>query len=449
MFDNNKTKLGLIFCLVTVLATPLIVGAAETPASLTIDDELALGQDVNRQRTFRPAPGTGSAELLGARGGYVHPYISLTGLYTDNVYSASTNEESDFVTTISPGVLLAYPGVKNMQGPSLGTSNLSPGGLVKERTAGFQRFQTSLLYQADFESYKDDSFDNKDRQRVEGRLQFNLKGGLSFDLGGEYKLANEQVAGSLDEYQSDLVDLMIGVKLGRKITLAVGYAGFQLDYDAVGNNARERQDTTYKGRLTYAMLSKTALFAEYQLVDIDYDQQTFADNTITNGNVGLSWDVTAKSSGSFKVGFSSRDHDDIARADADEMSYQLQAHHQFTPKTSVSLTGTRRLTETIVAGTNYIINNQLALTYDQKLPGKFAISLNASFARDNYDQPVTFAGVTKKQVDDTILITPTLDYLMRDWLTASLSYSRIALDSNFDTTDYTTNSVFLRVAAYL
>ena len=452
-----KTR-NALYCIATVmcLSLPLSSFADDSPVVSKIDDDLALGQDVDRQRTFRPVDGSGSSDLFGSGGGFIHPYISVTGLYSDNIYNTPTNEESDSATIISPGLLLAYPGVKNMSGASFSTSNLSPGGLLGDRTSGdsFRRLQTSLLYQADIEDYADNSSADTDQHRLEALFQLNLKGGVHFGLAGEYKLAADAFSGSTlrDEYQSDLIDLVIGIEIGSKINLDLGYTGFQLDYDAIYNNDRDRQDTTYTGRLSYDILSKTSVFAEYQRIDVDYDLLVpDKDSEVQNGNVGIKWDVTAKSSGQFKVGQSSRDHESasLVTADTDELFYQLQIGHTFTPKTSLGLTGTRRLSETTVVGTNFILNHQVSMNYKQRLSAKIVANLDASYSRDEFDGLITLGSVTKEREDSTVLITPAIDYLMKDWFIVSLSYSLAERDSNFDTYDFTTNSFFLRITGYL
>ncbi len=459
MFNPKMTKQILLCCFLTVAALTgaLNVSAEDSPAGSKVTNEydLGLSQDVNRQRTFQPASGRGSSELLGTSGGYIHPYISLTGLYSDNIYNASTNEEKDYLTTISPGLMLAYPGVKDMHGASFRTSNPSPGGLVGERASSnnFHRFQTSLLYQADMESYTDNSSGDMDHHRAEALLQFNLKGGVSFDLAGEYKVSADAFSGPalLDEYQSDLLDLVIGIKLGRRTELDLGYSSFQLDYDAIRNGGRDRQDTSYTGRLSFDILAKTAIFAEYQLIDIDYVFQIFPANEIQNGNAGIKWNPTGKSSGQLKIGLSSKDHEDasLEDADTDELFYELQLDHSFSTKTSVDLTGTRRLAESTVAGTNFILNNQVSLNYRQKLSAKIVANLNSSYSRDEFDGLITVGSVTQEREDATILITPTIDYLMKDWFIVSLSYALSERNSNFDNYDFKSNSVFLRLTGYL
>lgn len=450
---NSNILCGLVT--VMCLSLPLSSLASDFPVTDKIYDTLALDQDLTRQRTFRPAAGSGSADLFGSRGGFIHPYISLSGLYSDNIYNAPVNTESDFATIISPGLLLAYPGVKGMSGASFSTSNLSPGGLLGDRASGdgFRRLQTSLLYQADIENYTDNSSADTDQHRLEALFQLNLRGGVHFDLAGEYKLAADAFSGSTlrDEYQSGLIDLVVGIEIGNKLGLDLGYSGFQLDYDALYNNDRNRRDTTYSGRLSYDILNKTSLFVEYQRIDVDYDLAAFPDNEVQNKNVGIMWDITAKSSGQFKVGLSSKDHESasLGAADTDELFYQLQVGHAFTPKTSLGLTGTRRLSETTVVGTNFIVNHQVAMNYKQKLSAKIVANLAVSYSRDEFDGVITVGSLTQEREDTTVLITPALDYLLQDWFIVSLSYSLTERDSNFDLFDFTTNSVFLRVTGYL
>jgi hypothetical protein len=418
----------------------------------TLSNSLPLEAELKSQQAFTPSS-TGSATLYGS-GGYFHPFISVAAIYSDNIYNAPDNEIDDLNTVISPGLLLSYPGVQNVQGASFSTSNLTPGGLLTNREAKeyFQRFQTSLLYHADLENYDDFSNAEKDHHRVEGLFRFNLKGGLKFDLAGEYKDSADDFSGStlLDEYQSSLVDLQASFDLSRKTALTFGASGFQVDYETVVNDDRDRQDNTLSAGLSYRFRPKTTLFVEYQFIDIDYDLNTFTDKKINLPSAGLKWNPTSRSTGEIEVGYRDWDYEDPALKSDGAFNFMLRAGHDFTPKTSLELFGVRRETESTIAGTNYILNYQFSLAYSQKLNSRFIIKLQGTYSQDQYEEnPITVGPLTQKRDDKTYILSPSLEFLAVDWLVFNLSYGLAERDSNFDSFDFTTNTYLLRITGYL
>src|ERR1700690_692298 len=63
------------------------------------------------------------------RGGYnIHPFISFSEYYTDNLFNTRDDKKSDFFTVLSPGVWLGFPWVKEAM-PLTKTDTGSPGGL--------------------------------------------------------------------------------------------------------------------------------------------------------------------------------------------------------------------------------------------------------------------------------------------------------------------------------
>jgi hypothetical protein len=48
--------------------------------------------------------GIGGSELYGNGKFNIHPMISVTGLYDDNIYRTERDKTADFATIISPGV---------------------------------------------------------------------------------------------------------------------------------------------------------------------------------------------------------------------------------------------------------------------------------------------------------------------------------------------------------
>jgi len=55
-----------------------------------------------------------SWDVFGRKGGYLHPFLSIIEYYTDNVFNTNGRKESDFVTSLSPGIWLAVPPYKKL-----------------------------------------------------------------------------------------------------------------------------------------------------------------------------------------------------------------------------------------------------------------------------------------------------------------------------------------------
>jgi len=445
-------------CIVILIAASLTIctGAdakeGDFAATNSLSNSLPLETEIRAQQAFNP--GSTNSESLYGSGGYFHPFISLATVFSDNIFNTPDNlKQDDIKLVVSPGFLLAYPRVQNVVGASFNTSNLAPGGLLANRESKkyFQRLRTSLLYHADLENYDDYSRAEKDHHRLEGLFQFDLRGGLQFDLAGEYKDSADDFSGAplLDEYQSTLVDIQSYYEIGRKTGLSLVASIFEVDYEEVVNDFRDRQDTSFSTIFSYRFRPKSTVSLEYQFVDIDYELNTFSDTEIHRAASGLKWNATSRSTVEIKVGYSDRGYSAPAMNSDSNFDFMARAGHNFTPKTSLQLFGVRRMTESTIGGTDFILNHQLSLAYSQKLNSHFVIKLDSTYSNDQYENPITVGSVTKEREDDTFIISPSIEYLAVDWLVLTLSYGLAERDSSFDSFGFTTNTYLLRVTGYL
>ena len=136
--------------------------------------------------------GSTSGEIFGIRGGYIHPFLSVTEYFTDNVFYTKNNRRADFATILSPGIWLSVPHVYEKL-LNIETANISPGGfsLGKSQPETFKRYQLYLFYNADIERFSKFSSDNAVNHRAQGLLQYNLKSGLSLELIDQYTISHD------------------------------------------------------------------------------------------------------------------------------------------------------------------------------------------------------------------------------------------------------------------
>ena len=421
----------------------ILLAQADTVPSVE-DRDLELGREIEDHRARKPEGSLVSGSDMFGEGGYVHPFISIAEIYSDNIFSENTEKDSDFSTIVSPGVWFAMPSSRT-QLLDLNTSNSMPGGLAtwREKTTYFKRYQTYLLYQADFTAYHDYSDSNTNNHRVEGLFEYNLKGGLSFDIVEEYKKSQDPystaVSTQLDKYQTNLVDTTISYDLSELFMMRAGYSNFWVEYDDVANEGRNRLDNSFSAYVSYKAKPKTTLFTEYKFTDVDYDKQTVSGSEMHYINGGLNWDVTPKTSLKIKTGYVHKDFDTAGIDDVDDIEVELRGVFNFKTNASAQLTAQRSVTETITVTADYMLTHSVSLSYIHDLNSKISANFLLSYASDKYQRIGT-----QERRDDIYSFFPGVDYAFTDWLLAGLTYSYTERDSNFDANDYTNNIFLLR-----
>jgi polysaccharide biosynthesis protein VpsM len=395
-----------------------------------------------------------SEEVFGIRGGYVHPFLSVAGYYTDNVFYTQNNKKSDFALIISPGIWLAVPRIYEKL-VNIETTNISPGGFSSSKSSQetFKRYQLYLFYNADFERFSKFSSANAVSHKVQGLLQYNLKNGLSLELMDQYTISQDTrgtgITNELDKYTNNLANITLSYDISHRVKVRADYSNFLVDYTAARNNFRDRSDNAVSGYIFYKIRPKTSLFAQYELVDIAYKIDDWQNSKEHHLFGGIQWNITAKSKGNVKAGYGTKEFTDLTLKKASDFVMEAQVDYSFTPKTSINLNASRRTTETNVAGTDYVLSNQITLGYMQKLTGKITGDINLTYSRDDHKGKVTNDKQTGNLIDKYYKAAFALRYKFKAWLHVDLGYIFDKRVSNFSEFDYRANIFFLRLTGAL
>jgi polysaccharide biosynthesis protein VpsM len=395
-----------------------------------------------------------SSDVFGKKGGYVHPFLSVTEFYTDNVFYSKNDKKSDFATVISPGIWFTVPGIYEKL-LIADTSILSPGGfsLSRYKPETFKRYQTYLFYNADIELYSKEPSGNIVNHKLEGLLQYNLRGGLTFELIDQF-LASHDLRGTgisqeLDKYRTNMANFIVTYNAGERFMLRLDYANYFADYTAFRNGFRDRNDNTVSAYVFYRFRPKTSLFYEYEFVDVSYRDNVLSNSAEHHSFLGVQWDVTAKSKGSLKAGYGLKDFDRSGIKNINEFIFEAQVDHKFTTKTSLLLKASRKTNETNISTTDYMISDFIEAQYIQKLTGKITANAGLSFGRDAYGGELSYGGRTKNLKDDYITGMLAIQYKFKEWLEMDTGYLFGRRDSSFPEFDYTSNMLFLRITGSL
>lgn len=381
------------------------------------------------------------ADIFGQEGGIFHPFLVVEELWTDNLFITKNNTKSDFVTTVAPGIWLAIPANREKL-LSINTNTTSAGGLQLSRVKppATRRYQAYALYSPEMVFYSDHSSHDHWNHNAEALFQYNLNMGLSFDLIDVFN-DREEVSGdgftdTLYRHQDNLLDFITTYEPSEKLKLRVDYSNYILDYDEIINSYRDRMDNSLAFYAFYQFWSKTSLFVQYAYADIDYDVDTITDSIENRYYAGVTWEVTAKTRGTFKMGYMDKDFDDPRVTDQDGFSFELQTQHNLTPKRALQINAFRNFQESDIALASSYYATGINVGIRQKFTEKWSSTLVASYERDDYN------GINRE--DDYFSIGPAVRYEPRKWLIFDLAYYFSLNDSNISFYDYTSNDIVLR-----
>lgn len=381
-------------------------------------------------------PGTGNIKAGPVE---VHPFVEITETYSDNIYRnyGGFKKESDFITTLSPGIRFVLP---------LKTHSLQ------------------LDYRADANWYARLSETNYTDHRGGGLVKLEFPGGLSLNFSDYFshttypRRAKEQpgVPAALDPYRElprNINDLNATIKYrfldrwaieGRYNNYNYRYTH---DYDEDGNYNRN----LFGGSLYYRLTPRIDALLDYNFSKVNYTEQNTDDNTNHSAYLGISFDPTAKLNGYLKLGWAYKKYDHtLAGRDSSisspstliDLNYSLSSYHIFNLKGNWSIQEDID-TNAPMTSTDFSFGYRHVLKWHEK------ISLNAiiGYGTEKFKGSTTDVdGLIKKRDDKKWYGGLGIQYALQRWLSFNLNYVYTDNDSNFINYIYRENLVYLKAS---
>lgn len=426
----------------------IIFVATDTPREgIDTIEDMPMGQGDAEKVSLLPED-TSAAEdnLFGLEGGgYFHPYVSVEGAFTDNLYNVDDDTTSNFLTTISPGIWFTMPR-KRIIPITIAPHNTAPGGLALQigDYDETDMFQLYALAGADILFYSEDSDLNTTDVEFEGLARYNMAGGLSLQILDRYALDHDDFSvdratdSNQREFQSNIVMATADWDLTAKVRIKGDFTNFYLDYDDTLNDFLDRSDNSVDVYAFYNYSIKSSLFLEYKYTDVAYDTDTANDNDQNFYYGGVTWDTTDKLALLFKAGLQQKafDEESDGYSDSDNLALDVQILYRFTVKTEATLdlynlneeSDSSLASEKEVFGASFNYNQEIT----DKITGKFGLF----YENADYNQLVDH-----DRQDNTFEFTPTIQYLFKDWLMGEFAYTFETTDSSDELFNYTTNTV--------
>lgn len=307
----------------------------------------------------------------------------------------------------------------------------------------------ALDYQGEYSAFKDNTKLNYDNHDIAlfARLDHSLK------INSEFKLSYKDEVEEPGTNNSSSLLITEFNQTQKKLAIAKLYYGTQQSIGqlVLGMDHREYRYTNNlqgyrdvdRNRLTgtffYRIAPKTRLLFQASLGDYDYiTKSQFPDQSSkeTFYLAGVEWDITAKTSGSFKLGYQGKNFDQKVYSDITGLSYILDMTWKPNTYSTIKIAASRMTQESSQLFTSAFVTNTYSVDAEHEITPR--TKLKAAYAYDN-DDIVTVRNRTDKRHN----IVLGVEHSLLTWLSIGLDYQFIERSSDFEIYEYQANIIGL------
>lgn len=338
--------------------------------------ELDYDRGRNESVTQRPRP---DYEPLGVRSGgiVIYPRIETGAGFTDNVFLAETDGQSD-------GYVAFNPSVRAQSDWSRHALQLSAGGR--------------------FRRYFDATARNENGYFARGLGRADLGEVLSFTLEGQagkiyespFTSGTDAALAGISSYDYNQVGARAALTLNRD-RFTLGYSRSEYDFNAIEIGAgtiidqsdRDRVVHSIAGQVEHAISPDTAVFGQVSYTRTEYDRPLLSGESNRDSDGyrvlgGMNLDLSAFLRGSVGIGYTWRKYEAPIFPDVD--GFSAEATIEYFPSQLTTLTfGARRVLEdSNFASIGAYFDNRASVRIDHELLRNLLLDASVSYAHQNY-----------------------------------------------------------------
>ena len=284
-------------------------------------------------------------------------------------------------------------------------------------------------------------------------LQYNLKGGLIFEVLDMYLDGHDErgegAFGDLDTWKSNLLGGRVTYDLGSRFRVRGEYGHFTVSYDDADNSYLDRIDDKYSAYLYYKLSGKSSIFAEYDLVDISYDQSTDLDSEEHTIWGGFRWRLSEKTIGEIKAGHLTKKYSLDSMDEQGDFVVKGWLDYELTGKSKIRLTAARTVEEPDANSSQATVFNQAKTAFIHDLTAKIQTTVEVGYGKTTYEGEYYYGGVAGEREDEKYSGRLLIDYRIQDWLGVKASYIYMDRQSSFSDLSYTDNRFLLGLSLAL
>jgi hypothetical protein len=341
------------------------------------------------------------------------PYLEFGGLYRSNIFLTPIDKKSDFIVNITPGLRAELPIAR--------------------------RHRLSLGYLGSGFSYTTYPKESHYDQNMNVDMALNPEGKMSLRFGNTLRLATEERNSEFAirrRYLRNTPYLAAIYKLADRWKLEGNYQFDTLEFAKSADRINNYNQHTGGATLYYRVLPKTAVLAQYIFTFRTYPSFS-PDNTVTHSPlVGLTWDPTAKLTGTIKFGYTFVNYEtsvDGRNNSPENWTLSAQLLYRLSRYTNLSLTAQRSFQEDVDFFNAGYENTGVWVTLNHEWT-RFKVFSYASFFYLNnayINRAPDASGEFLTREDHIVGAGVGLNRALTRWLRIRLAYSYINRNSNF------------------
>jgi len=357
----------------------------------------------------------------------LYPALSLSYEHDDNIYRTEEEALADNLITIQP--------------------SLSLKSMWRKHTFEASYFVDILRYEAnETENFEDHYLD------AEAVLEITKK--LKLELAADYANAHEMRGASGTRLgQSEEPDawwadrLFAEVKYGRKESknqIVLHGEIYRRRYTNNTQETRSRDRQIYRGTYYHTRKAKTKFLLEVEFKNFDYfDKDAPIDLTSKEQSalVGITWEATAKTSGSIKVGYLIKDMEDAEIPDYEGWSYFSQIVWEPKSYVDITLNLNKRTKESPHTIGSYYVSSEYGADLDWEVSDRWTIKGEIMFQRDVYDTITD-----TERADDLLDFYIEAELFIINHLDLSFRYLQTSRRSSYPDIDYLANVFMISIS---
>ena len=343
----------------------------------------------------------------------VSPYLEYDALYRTNVFQSYSNKKADFVNTVIPGIRFELP--------VAGTHRLSLGYLGNY--FGYCRFGENSHYD----------------QNVNADAALNFSK-LSLKVGTTYRNATEeasliQVTPTTFTSQQRVYNrvssyFQAAYKMADRWRIETNYLFDSLSFAKSIDQFSNVQTNTFGGTIFYKFWPKTSALVQFITAIRTHPFDSTRNNVVYTPMAGLTWDPTAKLSGTIKVGYTKAVYTDNNNSQTsgfnpNGLALSIQTLYKLSRYTQMSLIAQRSLQEDVDRGNASYFNTGLLFTLTH-FWHYYNVTSYASFSYYNNNYTVNQfdpgTGQLKKRDDNIVYAGAGLSRPITRWLRLRFDY---------------------------
>ena len=369
---------------------------------------------------------------------YISPTLDTSARYVDNLFRVDKDKDSTWVIEYTPKVLAWLQDDNNTYSLSY---QLHDSHYTSSHRDDFTDHQANLDLHHEFNARNTVNITGQYYNGHEERGTGLTEGNIS-------QLVDEPV-----EYESTELggDYTYGSRASRgRLQLAASARSHEYKNFREFTRFRDRDSATYGATFFWKVAPRTDALLEVRSTEHEYDRvdpQDAAgslDSDEIQYLVGASWDATARTTGSVKVGVYDRDFDSGERNGSDGFQWEVDVTWKRRTYSSINL-NTRRVSQETNGLGDFVDTREYSVGWDHRWTLRSRTDIRLTVAEDDY------SGATRS--DDRTALEASFRHELKRWLDLGFGYRYEERDSNArfrnDSLDYTQNMFFVEASLSL